>query len=284
MEVSLSPETIFHLGSFVISNSILTAWIITLTMLIGGFLLRRKLAKIPSRFQAALEATYSGLLGMAESIIGHKEATRELFPYLITLFFYILISNWSGLLPGFGAIGIKEFKEGKEILVPLFRAPTSDLNTVASLAIFSVGFVQYLGLKYAGPKIYLSKFFNFRSFIGFFIGLIELISEFTRIISFSFRLFGNVFAGEVLISVMFYLTITLLPYVAVIPLPFFILETMVGLIQAFVFCFLTIVFSAMAVASHHEGSSHASDTSTLSPDVPGTGSPVKLSNKQAYQP
>jgi F-type H+-transporting ATPase subunit a len=253
MNISLAPETIFHLGHLELTNSIVSGWLITLFMLVGAFLIRRNLKQIPGRFQAGLELIYSWLYETTVKMVGRADVAKELIPYLLTLFFFIIISNWSGLLPGVGAIGLNEVHHGKEVLVPLFRAPTSDLNMVLVLALFSVGYVQYLGLKYAGFKDYVGRFFNFRDPINFFIGILELIGEFTRIISFAFRLFGNVFAGEVLITVMFYLTTTLLPYVPIIPLPFFVLEILVAVIQAFIFCFLTIVFASLAVASHGSG-------------------------------
>lgn len=246
MDVSLAPEAILHLGQFAITNSIVTGWIISAVMLLGAFLIRRQLKRIPGRLQAAVELIYTWLLDTCENIVGDAKITRELFPYLITLFLFIVVSNWSGLLPGVGPFGLREHG----ILVPVLRAPTSDLNTVIVLALFSMGYVQYLGLKHAGVKPYLGRFFNFTNPIGFFVGILEFIGEFTRIVSFSFRLFGNVFAGEVLITVIFFLTTTLAPFLPIIPLPFFLLELFVGLIQAFIFCFLTMVFVSLAVTSH----------------------------------
>lgn len=250
MNISLAPEPVFLLGKLVITNSILTAWLITALLLILATLMRRSLSKVPGRGQALMETIYAFFLDLIEKIIGRSDVSRELFPFVITLFLFIVLSNWSGLLPGFGTIGLREIHNGKEVLIPLFRAPTSDLNMVGAMAVLAMGYVQYLGIKYAGPKAYFKKFFNFQNPIGFFIGLVELISEFTRVISFSFRLFGNIFAGEVLLAVMFFLTITMLPYAAVMPLPFFFLEMFVGIIQAFIFCFLTIVFTSLSVVAH----------------------------------
>jgi F-type H+-transporting ATPase subunit a len=253
MNISLAAETIFHLFHLAIPNSVISGWLVSLFLICVALLVRQNLSTVPKRAQALFEIIYDYLLSTAESIIGRRDVAREVFPFIITAFLFILVSNWSGLLPGSGTIGFHAVHEGKNIIIPLLRAPTSDLNTTIALSAFAIGFIQYLGLKYAGPKAYIGKFLNFKSPIGFFIGFVELISEFARIISFSFRLFGNVFAGEVLITVIFYLTITLIPYLALLPLPFFMLELIVGMVQAFVFCFLTLVFISMAIVSHDGG-------------------------------
>jgi F-type H+-transporting ATPase subunit a len=147
-----------------------------------------------------------------------------------------MISNWSGLLPGVGSIGISEHEK----LIPLFRAPTADLNTTLALAIVAIISVQWAGLKTLGVH-YLSKFINFSSPVNFFVGILEIISEFSRLISFTFRLFGNIFAGEVLLAVVAFL----IP--AVVPVPFLGMEIFVGFIQALVFSMLTATFLSMAV-------------------------------------
>ncbi|MEI6478066.1 MAG: F0F1 ATP synthase subunit A [bacterium] len=258
--ISLAAEVVFHIGPFAITNSIFTAWLVSLGLLLFGAFIRFNLKKMGGKLQTGLELIYDWLIETANGIIGNRAATAEVLPYLLTIFLFILFSNWSGLLPGFNSVGFHEMKEGHEILVPLLRAPTSDLNMVAVLALFSMGYVQYLGFKYAGFKGYAGRFVNISNPIGFFVGVLELLGEFTRIISFTFRLFGNVFAGEVLIMVMFYLTMTLLPYIAIIPLPFFLLEMFVGLIQAFIFTFLTIIFVSLAVISHDtEGHAHGGE-------------------------
>jgi F-type H+-transporting ATPase subunit a len=252
VDVSLASEKIFSLGSIGITNSILTGWLVTLFLLVGGFLVRRILAHIPGKVQAALELIYEYFYATAIDIVGQEAIVREIFPFIMSLFFFILVSNWAGLLPAFGSIGFHEIKAGKEVLVPLFRAPTSDLNTTLALALLTMLYIQFLAVKHTGIKSYLSKFFNFRNPISFFVGLVEIVSESMRILSFGFRLFGNVFAGEVLMAVMFFLTTSLVPYIAVLPLPFFLLELFVGVIQAFIFCFLMIVFTSLAVSGHDD--------------------------------
>lgn len=251
MEASLSPEVIFMWHGLSITNSMLSTVLVSLFMLFGAWFLRKVLSRIPGRVQVGIELIYDWLLDTTETIVGNKKAAREVFPYVITIFFFILISNWSELLPGLNTISIHVLTNGKDVLVPLFRVPTTDLNMVLVMALISMGYVEYLGLKYAGPKNYIGHFINFHGPIDFFVGLLELIGEFTRIISFTFRLFGNMFAGDVLLIVMFYLNMKLFPFLPIIPLPFFFLELFVGLVQAFVFSFLTIIFVSLAVATHH---------------------------------
>jgi F-type H+-transporting ATPase subunit a len=251
-EISLAAEPILHLGSLTVTNSMFTAVLLTVVFIFIAAVLRRGLSQIPSAAQSVAEMVYDGLISTAEKVTGRRDVAKDLFPFIMTAFFFIVFSNWSGLLPGVGSILIEGSHHGKPAMVPLFRAPTADLNTVIALALCSVFYVQYLAIKYRGARDYLSTFFNFNSPIYFFVGLIEFVSEWTRIISYSFRLFGNVFAGEVLIATIVLLTATLAPIIPIIPLPFYFLELFVGIIQALVFCFLTIVFAGIATASHGE--------------------------------
>jgi len=250
-DISIAAEPVFHLGTLTVTNSMLTAAILTVSLVILALFIRRALKPVPGTGQNIFELIYTGFIDISEKVTGNRAVARDLFPFIITAFLFIVLSNWSGLLPIMGSIGIHEGDK----LVPLFRAPTSDLNTVIALALCSVAYVQYLGVKHRGAKNYLHTFFNFSSPIYFFVGILELIAEFTRIISYSFRLFGNVFAGEVLISVILYLTMTLAPFLPILPLPFYFLEIFVGVIQGLVFSFLTIVFAGIATADH--GDSHA---------------------------
>jgi len=147
-------------------------------------------------------------------------------------------------------LGLKEVVDGGEKFVPLFRAATADLNTTLALAIIGMVSVQIIGFKSLGLS-YAKKFFNFTNPIMFFVGILELISEFSKIISFGFRLYGNIFAGEVLMAVMAFL----IPVLA--PTPFFFLEIFVGFIQAFVFTLLLTVLLTMASESHEKSEAHS---------------------------
>jgi F-type H+-transporting ATPase subunit a len=187
------------------------------------------------------------ILDLTESIAGPKG--RKFLPLVLTFFVFILFSNWIGLLPGFGSIGIREVHNGKSVLIPIFRGSTADLNTTLALATISVVATQIYGFSFLKFS-YLKRYFNFESPIMFFTGILELISEFAKIISFSFRLFGNIFAGEVLLAVITFLV----PVIA--PLPFLGLEVFVGFIQALVFSLLTLVFINTATIAHGEGVEH----------------------------
>jgi len=246
LAISIAAEPVLHLGGFAITNSLLTTFLVMTLLFIIALAFRSKpIADVPlaRSLQNILEMIIDGLHGFFASVVGEKKA-RKFFPYLTTLFVFILLSNWSGLIPGVGPIGIWEEHLGNKVLVPLFRAPTADLNTTIALALLSVFFIQFQGLS-ALSLGYLKKFLNFSNPIYTFVGFLEIISEFSKIISFAFRLFGNIFAGEVLLSVMAFL----LPLVA--PLPFLGLEIFVGLIQSLVFVMLTLVFTAGATSAHH---------------------------------
>ncbi len=187
------------------------------------------------------------------------------FPLLSAFFLWILIQNWSGLLPGVGSIMLKVpanvvhgtiLKEAvpseesstpvhEEIKsIPLFRGNNADLNATLALAIISVAMIQVYGIQFLGFKTYISKFLNFKDPIYFVLGILEIISEISKVVSFAFRLFGNIFAGEVLLTIVAFLVPVLASF------PFIILEVFVGFVQALVFSMLTSVFLSLSV-SHH---------------------------------
>jgi F-type H+-transporting ATPase subunit a len=179
-------------------------------------------------------------MGLMESTLGSMEAAEKYFPLIATIFIFILVSNLLGTFPGVGSI---MFKNGSEEL-PLFRSPAADLNFTLAFAVISVLVTNIIGMASVGIFKHLGKYFNFKGPIEFFIGLLEIISELAKIISLSFRLFGNVFAGEVLLTIIFFLA----PYF--IPLPFMMLEIFVGLIQAFIFAMITLVSISLHTATH----------------------------------
>lgn len=257
MHISLAAEKLFSVFGLPITNAIITTWIVGLALITLGFILRRNLKPIPGKLQCFVEFVYGYFVDTAGSVIGRKDVARDLLPYVMTLFLFIVCSNWSELLPGNNTFGIlhtvaSESGHGTETeLVSFLRPPSTDLNMVSFLALMSVGYVQYLGMKYVGVKKYLHTFFNFSNPINFFIGILEFFSELTRTVSYTFRLFGNIFAGEVLVGVIYYVMMTLVPFIPILPLPFYFLELFIGLIQGFVFCFLTIVLTSVAVNSHH---------------------------------
>ena len=243
MNISLAAEPVFYFLGLKITNSLLATWMV-MGLLIGlAYFLGKKIKTIPKGFQNLFEMIFEAFLGLTESVAGNK--SRLFFPLTFTLFLFILISNWFGLLPFVGSLGFHEEIHGKEIFVPLLRAATSDLNTTLALALISLTAIQYYGVKHL-HLFYFKKFFDLGSPIKFFVSLLELISEFSKILSFSFRLFGNIFAGEVLLMVIAFL----LPFIG--PLPFFGLELFVGFVQALVFGMLTLVFLNVATIGHEE--------------------------------
>lgn len=244
LHISISAEPVFNLLGVPITNSILTSWAVTLLILIPIILASRHF-RIKGKLKGSqmfLEVVVEGLYNLVESITGSSKA-RVFFPLVATFFIYIVPANWSGLLPGAGSVGFNGVLHGKEVFIPILRGPTADINTTLALALIAMVMVQVYGFRYQGIK-YLKKFFNFSNPINAFVGILELVSEFSKVISFTFRLFGNIFAGEVLITVMTFLV----PLIG--PMPFYALEIFVGLIQGLVFMMLSTVFMNMATLSH----------------------------------
>ncbi|MBI2637626.1 MAG: F0F1 ATP synthase subunit A, partial [Candidatus Sungbacteria bacterium] len=234
-EISIQAEQIFRIGHWPITNAFLLSFMVLLIFVICAAALRRKLTLIPGKLQSLFELFIEEALSLMDTVFGERRLSERYLPLVATIFLFILISNWIGLFPGIGSIKI-----GDTRTAPLFRSPASDLNFTIALAVISVVSVNLLGVLVVGFKKHFSKFFTLKHPISSFVGLLEFISEFIKIISFSFRLFGNVFAGEVLLTIVGFLV----PYF--IPLPFLFLEVFVGFIQAFIFSMLTLVFIAMA--------------------------------------
>ena len=246
---AFAAETLFHIGQFPITNTILDTLLVDGLILWGVYSLK-KLKKVPGMFQNIIELSMETFYTLTESV-SPNNVTR-IFPWIMSFFVFILLLNWSGLIPGFGTIGFFEIVNGKKELIPLLRAATSDINTTLALALISAVATHVMALQVVGLRDYLSRYFSFNP-IYLFVGFLELVGEFTKIISLSFRLFGNVFAGEVVLS-------TISGILAVLaPLPFLGLEVIVGLVQALVFAMLTMTFMAILSTSHHEAQSHTSE-------------------------
>lgn len=244
LHISIAAEPVFHFLGIPITNSIATSWVITALTLVFFALATKKLlmkGKL-TRVQMFVEFLIEGLYGIVESIAGSTKA-RLFFPLVMTFFIFIVPSNWSGLLPGAGSVGFNGMLHGKEVFIPILRGPTADINTTLALGLIAMIMVQVYGFKFQGLH-YLKKFFDFSNPINAFVGILELVSDLSKVISFTFRLFGNIFAGEVLISVMTFLV----PVVA--PMPFYALELFVGVIQGLVFLMLSTVFMNMATLGH----------------------------------
>lgn len=241
VNISLRAEELFRIGGFPVTNSLFLSFVVLLVLTAIALLIKRRIALVPAGVQNAFEWTLEAMLDTMDSVLGDRKKAEQYLPLVGTIFFFILFSNWLGLFPGVGSVGI--MKGGD--FFPFFRSPASDINFTLALALVAVTTVNIFGAAALGLRGHLKKYFNFGNPIKFFVGILELISEFAKIISFSFRLFGNVFAGEVLLTI----TAFLVPYL--VPLPFMFLEIFVGFIQAFVFAMLVLVFIALSV-SHEE--------------------------------
>ena len=297
--IIVAPEHVFDLGPLAVTNTMFTSWVVVSLLIVVAVLAGRSISLVPSGISGAIEALVSGFYTMTEGIVGEVNA-RRFFPVVATIFFYVLVSNYVGLLPINFGVGVTEPGHGEVqavfeqasfagvdfayiplqattidtgeqdalvaehegeafsgLLAPFFRSVMTDVNAPLALAIMSFIFVEYWGLSTLGPG-YLKKFFAFGNLarlrpmgiIDVFVGLLELISELSRMVSFTFRLFGNVFAGEVLLLMMGFLVPLVLINV------FYALELFVGLIQAFVFAMLTLVFAMSAVTSHDAHEEH----------------------------
>jgi F-type H+-transporting ATPase subunit a len=253
-ENTLFAEPIAHIGNFAITNSLMTSGVALIIIVTLSILVGRSIKKVPTGLQNALEMIIEGFLGIFDGVTGSRKKSLEFAPLVLAFFFFILINNWMGLLPGVGSIGqIIQTSEGK-MFIPYLRGATADLNTTLALATLGVVLSHILGVIAVGWWKYLNKFINIKAFLEIpgkimkdptillinpikaFVGIIEIIGELAKIASLSFRLFGNVFAGEVLLASMS----AILAYG--IPIPFLFLEVLVGLIQALIFAMLILTY------------------------------------------
>lgn len=237
---TFSPETIFQIGMFPVTNTFLDTLLVDVFLIFGAFYVAKKISIIPTNFfQNATELVVETFYNLTESV--SQNAAAKIFPYFISFFLFILFINWSSLMPGVGSIGFFHNHE----LIPLFRGATSDLNTTLGLALVSAVATHVLSVRTIGIKNYLSRYFSLNP-INLFVGILEIISELTKIISLSFRLFGNIYAGEVVL-----MTVSSI-FAFIFPLPFLMLEVIVGIVQALVFSMLTMVFMAILTTPHEE--------------------------------
>jgi F-type H+-transporting ATPase subunit a len=243
---AFAAETLFTIGKMPITNTILDTLLVD-GLIISGIVALRKLSKIPGKFQNLVEILVDGFYDLTASI--SPQNVRRIFPWFVTFFIFIILTNWSGLIPGFGTIGIWETTEHGKELIPFFRAATSDINTTLGLALTSAIATHVMAIQVIGWKEYLSRYFALNP-IYLFVGILELVGELTKVVSLSFRLFGNVYAGEVVLN-----TIAGI-FAFLAPLPFYALEVIVGLVQALVFGMLTMTFMAILSTPHHEGGEH----------------------------
>lgn len=262
-EITIYAEPITQIGSLPITNALVTGWVAVVFVLIISVIIRAKLREIPKGLQNFVEAIHDGAIDLCDQVTGNRKISDKVFPLALSIFIFILINNWFGLLP-LGGFGLIEQGHDGAAFIPLWRGGTADLNTTIALSIMAVLGANVFGIFSIGIWKTFNKYVNLRALgqiftkarkeptilvvapVTFFVGLLELIGEFAKIASLSFRLFGNIFAGEVLLGAM----AAILPYF--LPIPFFFLEIFVGAIQALIFAILTLVYFTIASQDHDE--------------------------------
>ncbi|MEK7542085.1 MAG: F0F1 ATP synthase subunit A [Patescibacteria group bacterium] len=244
IHISLQAERLGEFLGMPITNSLILSLLTAFLLVGGGFLVVKSMRAIPGKLQNGGEIIVEGILDFVTQVLGDRKLALKFFPLVATIFLFILVSNWVGVLPGTGSLGFYEEHGEEREFIPLFRSAAADLNTTLALALVAMAAVQLYGIKKLGFFRHWGKFFVFnKGPIYLFVGLLELVGEFAKVLSFSFRLFGNIFAGEVLLIIV----AALLPvFLAFGLLPFLFLEFFVGFIQALVFSMLTLIFLKVA--------------------------------------
>ncbi|MCW1892091.1 MAG: F0F1 ATP synthase subunit A [Candidatus Uhrbacteria bacterium] len=267
MNVTLFAEPVARIGNFTITNALVNAFVLMVGIVIFGLIFRSRIKEVPGRLQAGMEALLETLFGYFDQVTGSREKTLKFFPLIGSLFFFILLSNWMGLLPGTGSIGLWQIHGGETVFIPFFRPANSDLNLTIAMALVTVISSHVLGMITLGFFVHWNKFFQFGgiwkairslspmnimvSLVEFVVGLIEFVSEIAKVLSLSLRLFGNIFAGEVLMTVISSI------FAYAMPLPFMALELIVGVVQATVFAMLSLVYlSILTQPPHGDEESH----------------------------
>jgi F-type H+-transporting ATPase subunit a len=288
IHVSIKPETLWSIGPLNITNSFLTMIIVMVAIILGGWLIaRRASVSRPGKAQSIFEVSAEFVLNIVEATAGERVG-RRIFPLVGGLFFFIILSNYSGLLPGVGTVGKYETEEPSEsaalvaqaahpasdvvidtpaategegahkVLAPFFRSPSADLNMTLAMSLVTFLVVQVAGISAHGVAGRIKHMAD-----PPFLFPIEVVSELSRIISLSFRLVGNIFAGEVLVTVMYSLSSAIIEktkYIAfftvVVPVVFLYLEVLFGFIQSLVFALLTLIYIALAAAGGHDDKEH----------------------------
>lgn len=250
--VTLIAEEVFSVFGLPITNSMILGFIGYTLLIVGAIALARAVSRgSTSRTVVAIQWVFEALYKMTEDIVGNPKIARSLAPLAITIFFAVMLSNWLGIMPGVGSIMTNDG-------VPIFRGLAADLNFTVGLSIITMVTVQLYAVKKFGLFGNLKRYFYnpIKNPVGAFEGILELVGEFSRLVSLSMRLFGNVFGGEVLLVVIAFIS----GWFAFLPLPLFMaLELFIGALQAFVFYILTVIFVSLAV-SHHSEDAHEAAT------------------------
>jgi len=245
IHIALAAERVGEFLGIPITNTLVTSWVVVFILATIAIVVGSRLTLIPSRTQLLFEELFSFVLNYMREVLDDERLARKLFPLIVTFFLFILTANILEFTPGIGSIGFLEISNHGEAFTPLFRSVNTDLNVTLALAAIAFIVIEVIGVAVLGAVTYAKKFINFSSPINFVVGIIELFSEFARLISFSFRLFGNILAGEVLIVVI----MSFIPLLA--PVPMMLFEVFVGFIQAAIFALLTLFFVKIAITKPH---------------------------------
>ncbi|PDW03484.1 F0F1 ATP synthase subunit A [Candidatus Viridilinea mediisalina] len=256
--VEVAAEALFQITPGIpFTNSLLMMLVVDVFLIGLALLVTRKMQDVPRGLQNVMEVILEAFYNIFRNI--SPKFVDRAFPLVATIFLYVLVSNWSGLIPGATSIGgcVPKYPEYNNeyttcapgyALIPFGRPPSTDLNFTLALGLISFGFFQYWGFKTLGLS-YLSKFFNLNGIMSF-VGIIEFISEIMKPIALALRLFGNIFAGEVLIAIIIFLV------PLIVPMPIYVFEIFIGFIQAVVFALLTMAFLSIATTSHDHDDEH----------------------------
>lgn len=268
LSISLSPEVLFNIGWFPVTNSFVWTLVLSVFLMLVTFFVGKGSKIVPGRLQNFMELILEGAYSFVKSVIGTDKKARKIFPLVFTMFLLILFANLATFIPGQAAVTIA--KETGDM--SLFRAVMADYGLVLVMTLITVILTQIIAIAVNGPFGYIGKFINLsgikeffkgvlkgkfkfgvlaQGFLDFFLGLMDIVGEIAKIISLSFRLFGNIFAGEVLGAVMLFLV----PFIA--PLPFMFLGLLTAVVQAFVFSVLTLIFITMASEINEKEASEA---------------------------
>ncbi len=262
-EQTLFAEPLFNIGGLTVTNSLLVSWAVVIGIILLVVLLKFKLKKIPGKVQGVTEMIFEWFLETFDSVTSDRKKSLMFFPLVFSFFIFILLNNWFGLLPGVGTVGQVVSEHGELVLIPYLRGGTADLNTTLALALIAVIASHAFGVFKIGAWTHFNKFINIKAFLEIpqkirkeptiifinpikaFVGIVEIIGEVAKIASLSFRLFGNIFAGEVLLASM----ATLVAWL--VPIPFMFLELIVGVVQALIFALLTLAFLTINTMEEH---------------------------------
>lgn len=273
----LAAEPIFYISNFPVTNTIINSTLTVLGFVVFAFFVNRAVkryhGKAPQGLLNFFESILETLFSYFDSVTHDRKKTLKFMPLVGSLFLFILVSNWIGLFPGIGSIGRWLIHHGEVAFIPVFRPATTDLNLTLGISVLTVIVSHFLGIAAIGFFKYTNKFIKLGdiwhaikslkpmnivvALIEFIVGILEIISEVAKMLSLSLRLFGNVFAGEVLLTVL----AGILPFI--LPLPFIALEIIVGIVQATVFAMLALVY--LVIATTEVEGHHGTEKSDLEP-------------------